>query len=54
MHAAQQSFVDGWRQAMWIGAVVMAALLVHVALRGTKNTAPLQPEPLQPDGRTAP
>ena len=54
MHAAQQSFVDGWRQAMWIGAVVMAALLVHVALRGTKNTAPLQPESLQPDGEAAP
>ncbi|MBD3144721.1 MFS transporter [Microbispora bryophytorum] len=54
IHAAQQSFVDGWRQAMWIGAVVMAALLVHVALRGTKNTIPLQPEPLQPDGEAAP
>lgn len=26
-----------------IGAAVMAALLVYVALRGPENTAPLQP-----------
>ncbi|MGA5763543.1 MFS transporter [Nonomuraea bangladeshensis] len=44
VHAAQQSFVDGWQQAMWVGAAVMAALLLHVALRGPKNTAPLRPE----------
>jgi EmrB/QacA subfamily drug resistance transporter len=43
IRAAQQSFVDGWQQAMWIGAAVMAALLLHVALRGPRNTAPLQP-----------
>lgn len=41
IHAAQQSFVDGWQQAMWVGAAVMAALLVHVVLRGPKDTAPL-------------
>ncbi|MFR0357510.1 MFS transporter [Streptomyces sediminimaris] len=44
IQAAQQSFVDGWRQAMWIGAAVMAALLLHVALRGPKDTAALQPD----------
>jgi EmrB/QacA subfamily drug resistance transporter len=44
IHAAQQSFVDGWQQAMWIGAAVMAALLVYVTLRGPKNTAPLRPD----------
>ncbi|MEV5085579.1 MFS transporter [Streptomyces sp. NPDC056159] len=38
IHAAQQSFVDGWQQAMWIGAAVMGVLLVYVALRGPKNT----------------
>lgn len=32
--AAQESFVDGWQQAMWAGVAVMGALLVHVALRG--------------------
>ncbi|GAA2206806.1 MFS transporter [Nonomuraea monospora] len=44
IRAAQQSFVEGWQQAMWAGAAVMAALLLYVALRGPKNTAPLQPE----------
>jgi EmrB/QacA subfamily drug resistance transporter len=42
IHAAQQSFVDGWQQAMWVGAAVMAALFVYVALRGPKNTTPLK------------
>ncbi|PJE97463.1 MFS transporter [Streptomyces carminius] len=44
VHAAQQSFVDGWQQSMWIGAAVMAALLLYVALRGPTDTAPLQPD----------
>ncbi|WP_437063049.1 MFS transporter [Streptomyces sp. enrichment culture] len=44
IHAAQQSFVDGWQQAMWIGAAVMGALFVHVALRGPKTTAPAVPD----------
>lgn len=39
IHAAQQSFVDGWQQSMWIGAAVMTALLLYVALRGPQNTA---------------
>ncbi|MET9274527.1 DHA2 family efflux MFS transporter permease subunit [Kribbella sp. NPDC003557] len=34
--AAQQSFVDGWQYALWIGAAVMAVLLVYVALRGPR------------------
>ncbi|NEC07949.1 DHA2 family efflux MFS transporter permease subunit [Streptomyces sp. SID7909] len=41
VEAAQQSFVDGWQQAMWAGVAVMAALLVYVALRGPKNSVPL-------------
>ncbi|MFF3350399.1 MFS transporter [Streptomyces sp. NPDC002779] len=36
--AAQQSFVDGWQQAMWAGAVIMGVLFVYVAVRGPKNT----------------
>ncbi|MEU1252594.1 MFS transporter [Streptomyces chartreusis] len=40
LHAAQQSFVDGWQQAMWAGVAVMGALFVHVAFRGPKHTAP--------------
>ncbi|MCM1938419.1 MFS transporter [Streptomyces sp. G3] len=43
VHAAQQSFVDGWQQAMWAGAAVMTALLLHTALRGPKNERPLHP-----------
>lgn len=44
IHAAQQSFVDGWQQSMWVGTAVMAALLVYVSLRGPKHTAPRQPD----------
>ncbi|MCZ4602298.1 MFS transporter [Streptomyces sp. Lzd4kr] len=40
LHAAQQSFVDGWQQAMWAGVAVMGALFVYVAFRGPKDTAP--------------
>ncbi len=34
VHAAQESFVDGWQRAMWAGVAVMTVLLVLVALRG--------------------
>ncbi|MER5620871.1 MFS transporter [Streptosporangium sp. NPDC002544] len=40
VHAAQQSFVDGWQQAMWAGVAVMGALFVYIALRGPKNSVP--------------
>ncbi|MFE2499487.1 MFS transporter [Streptomyces scopuliridis] len=40
VHAAQQSFVDGWQQAMWAGVAVMGALFVCIAMRGPKNAAP--------------
>jgi EmrB/QacA subfamily drug resistance transporter len=40
LHAAQQSFVDGWQQAMWAGVVVMGVLFVHVAFRGPGRTVP--------------
>ncbi|GAA4622218.1 MFS transporter [Actinoallomurus vinaceus] len=43
LHAAQQSFVDGWQQAMWSGVAVMGALFVYVALRGPKKTTPAAP-----------
>lgn len=38
LHAAQQSFVDGWQQAMWAGAAIMAVLLVYIAFRGPRDT----------------
>ncbi|MGC7101006.1 DHA2 family efflux MFS transporter permease subunit [Amycolatopsis lurida] len=33
VHAAQQSFVDGWQQAMWAGVVVMGVLFTYIVLR---------------------
>ncbi|MEU2898652.1 MFS transporter [Streptomyces sp. NPDC001273] len=55
IHTAQQSFVDGWQQSMWVGAAVMAVLLVYVALRGPKNTAhlPADDEAATPGARPA-
>jgi hypothetical protein len=35
--AARESFVDGWQQAMWAGAVVMAVLFVYVLARGPRQ-----------------
>ncbi|MES4908592.1 MULTISPECIES: MFS transporter [unclassified Streptomyces] len=40
LHAAQQSFIDGWQQAMWAGVAVMGVLFVYIAFRGPKNTDP--------------
>ena len=40
IHTAQQSFVDGWQQAMWAGVAVMGVLLVYVALRGPNGSDP--------------
>ncbi|TXK39007.1 MFS transporter [Nonomuraea sp. C10] len=52
VHAARQSFVDGWQQAMWAGVAVMGALFVYIALRGPKTPPPRLPQgPLQ--SRTA-
>jgi EmrB/QacA subfamily drug resistance transporter len=40
VHAAQQSFVDGWQQAMWAGVAVMGTLFIYITLRGPKNQGP--------------
>lgn len=37
VQAARESFVDGWQQAMWVGAAVMVVLSGYVAVRGPKN-----------------
>ncbi|WP_410566185.1 MFS transporter [Amycolatopsis sp. cmx-4-61] len=39
LHAAHQSFIDGWQQAMWAGAAIMGVLFVYIALRGPKDTS---------------
>lgn len=49
-HAAQQSFVDGWQQAMWAGVAVMAALFLYVVTRGPKKEQP----PTRPTATDAP
>ncbi|PPS91323.1 MFS transporter [Streptomyces sp. MH60] len=55
LHAAQQSFVDGWQQAMWAGVAVMGVLFVYVAFRGPGRTAPVDTdEPEAAEALTAP
>lgn len=34
VRAAQESFVEGWQQAMWAGVVVMGLLFVYIVTRG--------------------
>ncbi|MGW0763564.1 MFS transporter [Streptomyces sp. NPDC002814] len=41
LHAAQQSFVDGWQQAMWVGAAVTGVTFLYVLARGPKNQVPV-------------
>ena len=42
IRAAQESFVDGWQQAMWAGVAVMTALFVSVLTRGPRPGVPAQ------------
>ncbi|OON32539.1 hypothetical protein BSA16_05120, partial [Micromonospora sp. Rc5] len=49
IRAAQESFVDGWQQAMWAGVAVMTILFVYVLARGPRRTMPTTPAtPSQP------
>ncbi|AGP34444.1 hypothetical protein SCE1572_07940 [Sorangium cellulosum So0157-2] len=55
IRAAQDSFVDGWRQAMWVGVAVMAVLLIYVLVRGPEAAATNEAEspstaPIAPTG----
>lgn len=38
--AAQEAFITGWQQAMWVGVAVMAVLVVFVLARGPENARP--------------
>lgn len=58
IRAAREAFVDGWRQAIWSGVVVMAALFLYVLARGPQRTtsdglAPPSDDaaPARPDAR---
>lgn len=42
--AANEAFVTGWQQAMWVGVAVMAVLVIFVLFRGPKNTPSEHPE----------
>lgn len=42
--AANEAFVAGWQQAMWVGVAVMSVLVVFVLIRGPKNTPAEHPE----------
>jgi MFS family permease len=39
VRAAQDSFVEGWQNAMWVGAAVMGVLFIYVLLRGPRRAA---------------
>lgn len=45
VRAAQESFVDGWQNAMWAGAVVLAALFVYVLMRGPRAPSDVRADP---------
>lgn len=47
--ASQDAFVTGWQQAMWVGAAVMALLIIFILLRGPKRLA----STAESDGGTA-
>ncbi|MEV0032042.1 MFS transporter [Nocardia sp. NPDC050793] len=41
VHEAQQSFVEGWQQAMWAGVAVTGVLFLYIALRAPKDHGPI-------------
>ncbi|QVQ51369.1 MFS transporter [Spiractinospora alimapuensis] len=43
--AAQEAFVSGWQQAMWVGVAVMAVMVLLVLFRGPRPTPPTNTEP---------
>ncbi|MDG4831079.1 hypothetical protein O7627_17435 [Solwaraspora sp. WMMD1047] len=43
IRAAQESFVEGWQQAMWAGVAVMTILFGYVLARGPRRTRPTTP-----------
>ncbi|MGW6058106.1 MFS transporter [Streptomyces sp. NPDC055189] len=53
VRAAQESFVDGWQQAMWAGVAVMAALFLYILARGPRHTAQLAAEEAEIEPGTA-
>ncbi len=52
IRAAQESFVDGWQQAMWVGAGVMALLFVYVVVGGRTASTDQPPRSSRPHHRS--
>ncbi len=42
MAAAEDAFISGWQQAMWVGVAVMALLVIVVAVRGPRRATATQ------------
>lgn len=42
--SAQESFVHGWKQAMWAGVIVMVIVFAYVFVRGPERTSSHSPE----------
>lgn len=38
VRAAQESFVDGWQRAMWVGATIMGILFIYLLTRGPERS----------------
>lgn len=41
--AANDAFIAGWQQAMWVGVAVMTVLVIFVLFRGPKSSTPTEP-----------
>ncbi|WP_413230233.1 hypothetical protein [Kitasatospora herbaricolor] len=54
IRAARESFVDGWRHAMWAGVAVMAVLLLHLLARGVRHSTRTSADASEPAGAGAP
>ncbi|MEU0936410.1 MFS transporter [Embleya sp. NPDC005971] len=45
VRAAEESFVDGWQQAMWAGVIVMGTLFLYILVRGPQRPVRTDAEP---------
>lgn len=43
IRVARESFIDGWQQAMWVGAAVMALLFAYILARGPRTVKATRP-----------
>jgi EmrB/QacA subfamily drug resistance transporter len=47
--AARQAYVDGWHQAMWVGAALAVAAIVLLIVRGPKDTPRIAAPATEPE-----